>query len=284
MNVKAKDKPRRFHNGSRVILKQQIKSLLEHVGNEFKERNQAIILFLKDSGLRVGDLSNMNVGHYREAAMRQDEKGDRYAVFDEYTTEKTGALAFIHLGPESVDAVERYLAARESKGESLTSDTPLFVGRQGRMTSGSISQMLIRLASFVGDDGRKITGTSLRKFFQTSLEARGMNQNFIGKYNGRQALGSTKFYSQPEDVSGLLFETYVENYDGLRISEESDVRKLREREKAKDQKIKTLETRVSYLESVISEKEDPETLGNLFLSMLQNPTFRRKFKEITKED
>ncbi len=241
--VKARDKPARFHNGSQLILKKQIKGLLEHVGNEFRKRNIAIILTLKDSGLRVGDLSRMNVGHFRDTVIKGRD-GEDFAIFEAYTTEKTGAPAFIHLGPEAIEALDQYLETREIGHKS-----PLFVGRQGRMTSGSLSQVVIRLASFLGSDGRKITAHSIRKFFQTSLEARGINSNFVGKYNGRQATGSTGAYSLPEEVPGLLFDTYAKNYDALRLIKNGNVLELRTR-------IKELEAKDIQIEELRAENRE----------------------------
>jgi len=212
LTIKAKDQPTRIYNGQRVILPKQIRELYENVGAEFKHRNQALIMLAKDSGLRASDISLINVGDYLHAREVKNEAGERFKVFRPLRTKKTGAPAHIHLGPEAIRAVDRYLEERRREEGELSPDSSIFIQRGGgRATAHSISAQLKRLSVFLGSEGYKISGHSLRKFHKTRLEAK-MNEGWINKLQGKAA----SEYSHPEETEDLT-SAYVKAYDMLEI-------------------------------------------------------------------
>ena len=224
--LRAQDKPRVYHNGSRLILKDQLKELYDRVGEEHRRRNRAIVLSLKDSGLRVSDLRNLKVGQYLKAK-RVEQDGEIFAVLGPIPTIKTGAPAYPHFGPESVGAIDVYLEERKAEGEVNTED-PLFVNRYGKiLAASSMSTLIWKLADKL-DESSKISAHSLRKFFQTSMEMAGLPKNWIGKYMGKVVGDSTGVYSQPEEVEGLLTGRYIEAYPSLRIFGETSSKQLKE--------------------------------------------------------
>jgi len=64
LKIKAKDKPTGTNLGQRGIPASDIRKSLDHAGEEFRLRNRAMVLFLKDSGLRRSDLPLLNVSYF----------------------------------------------------------------------------------------------------------------------------------------------------------------------------------------------------------------------------
>jgi integrase len=238
--IKAKDQPIRIYNGQRVILPNQIREFYENVGAEFKYRNQALIMLAKDSGLRASDISLINVGDYIHAREVKNEAGERFKVFRPLKTKKKGLYAHIHLGPEAIRAVDRYLEERRREEGELSLDSPIFIQRGGgRATAHSISAQLKRLSVFLGSEGYKISGHSLRKFHKTRLEAK-MNEGWINKLQGKAA----SEYSHPEETEDLT-AAYIKAYDMLSIftSEAKEDAK-------RDRRIKELEAQLGRYKDI----------------------------------
>ena len=211
-SLRPREVPKTYYNGSRIILKDQIRELYERVGEEHRLRNRAIIMALKDSGLRISDLGSLDVGDYLKTK-RVVSDDEIFVVLEPFATVKTGAYAYPVFGPESVAAIDAYL---EERGAPALEE-PLFVSRHNtRLSPTSMSTMFWKLKDKL-DESRKISAHSLRKFFQTSMELSGLPKNWIGKYMGKMVGDSSRVYSQPEDLGDILEKKYIENYDALRV-------------------------------------------------------------------
>lgn len=203
-NLRRQEKPPTVYHGSRVITPEKIRKFYDSVGAEFRRRNRALILFAKDSGLRASDISKVNVEDYLMAEEVLNEAGERFKVFRPLQTQKNGQYAYIHIGPEAIKAIDDYLGERR--------EGPLFLNRDGeRLIRKSITNQILRLSSFLGKAGFKISAQSFRKFHRTQLEAK-MNEGWIKRLQGKAA----SEYSHPEQ-NGNLTEAYLGAYDVLRI-------------------------------------------------------------------
>jgi len=262
-SLKVKDQPRGQSNGQRRAKVDQIRRLYNYLSPEFGERNRALITFFKDTGLRSGDVAALTIGDYRRSRLiiRGEEK---FRVFDPFETEKSKVIAFIHCGPEAVEDLEVYLKDRARKnGGDLPDDWPLFAIRGGeRFSNGAVSNLIFRMAKHLGNDGRKISAHSLRKFHTTELEGE-MNSSWIAKLQGKSIGGGWRPYSHPEGDGesfdpDKLTEAYIKAYDVLRIrvsktqqDRERDL-KLSEQEK----KIKELEDQLRTREAQHEDTEE----------------------------
>lgn len=81
-------------------------------------RDKAIILLLSSSGLRVGGLVSLQLKH-----LTPNNKFDIYQI-DVYKKSKEAYTTFCT--PEARAAIDRYLDWRETLGEKLTPESPLF--------------------------------------------------------------------------------------------------------------------------------------------------------------
>ena len=249
LNLKASDLPKGESSGSRIVLREEILALWDACGGEFKKRNRAILMFLKDSGLRISDVVALTVGQYRGAKTIYNEFGEPFKVFEPIQTKKTGSLAFVHIGPEAIKAVDDYLRYREEREGPLPPGAPLFSTREGDfMQPDAITMVFNRLRRSLGREGYRISPHSLRKFHTTLLEAE-IPRHWLAKLQGKKVNDSMGPYSQPEFLPGTLTEAYMQAYHRIRVFKKGETdRKARE-------EVVRLQARIAELESRIKKME-----------------------------
>jgi len=263
LNFRAKEKPRGSVNGSWVVMPNQIRIMYDNMVFEYKTRNRAILMGLKDSGLRISDVSALDVGDYLGA--REVKVNDEiFKIFrDPAETQKMGINAYIHLGPEAVSEIDKYLNERRDMGDTLTGNSPLFMSDDGiRLSADAIKSFFMRMKKYLGDDGGKISAHSLRKFHRTMLEGAGMPESWVKKLQGKKS----SVYSHPEQTGQLTHDPenkrgYVDCYHAIRIFKEPEKR------------IKELEEEVKRLRSRDVEIEDLRRVvqhqGELILKLME---------------
>jgi len=276
LNMKRKGVSRVSVNGSALIQKAEIREVLTRPG-KYYERNLALGVAAKDTGGRVSDLSNMNVGHYLGAPIYHNKRGEPFKCFEHFI-QKTESMGIPHFGPEAIEGVDKYLEHRRGMGDSLEPDSPLFLNETGeRMTANTISVQFQRMTAKV-KGSKKLSAHSFRKFFQTSMEAAGMEPNWIKRILGKGGSGggngdSTFVYSLPNQLSvagepSQLTQKYMDSYDAIRIYDASSIKdvqdqvdKLRcenEELRASGGRVAELEAQVLRLAKVVEGLADRE--------------------------
>lgn len=206
------DKPRVVYSGSRRTTKDHIREFWDIFNPKFQTRNRAILMFLKDSGLRISDACALDVEHYRAAST----PAEGFRVFGPTVTQKTGDIAHIHIGPEAVRALDRYLKDRRTE--------PLFLNQYGRRLSPhSMSEIFgkVKRRRDLEEDFNNISAHSLRKYHYTLLPFR---EDWIRWLEGK----ATDVYVDGPKVT----RAYIDSYDELKVftSEEELRAKLKEEE------------------------------------------------------
>ncbi|MCX6648645.1 MAG: tyrosine-type recombinase/integrase [Candidatus Bathyarchaeota archaeon] len=283
--------------GRNLVTKDQISQVLDACGNEAKLRNRSLIMFLKDSGLRVGDAVSFNVEAYTSSQLVRNEAGEPFRVFDPSVTRKNKVLAFVVIGPEAVRAFDEYLGERSESG-TVPNDQPLFTvernqknARKGnRLSPDGGSEELRRLCAHV-KNGKRLGAHSFRKYFITSLESAGLTGNWIKRLCGKTIGGAMGQYSKPEDqpdtegkYPNALVAGYVRSYDRLRVFGNGQETK---------KKVESLEKQVqgltSFVESLGFTKDgkplklvEAEIEGQTVYSKPQTPA--EKSTELTPEE
>ncbi|SHO52990.1 tyrosine-type recombinase/integrase [Desulfopila aestuarii] len=118
-------------------------------------RDHALFVIGINTNLRASDLLSLTVGHIRDLPV-----GGEIVL----TEKKTGKPRRITANSEIVDAATRLLKHRQSTGEMLTDDAPLFVGQRGRLTVPTFSRMVKQWCGSVNLRGN-YASHSLRKTF-----------------------------------------------------------------------------------------------------------------------
>ncbi|MEJ2201202.1 MAG: tyrosine recombinase XerC [Desulfuromonadaceae bacterium] len=143
-------------------------------------RNRAIVELLYSSGLRVGELTALNLSSLdlAEGLVRVRGKGNKERI--------------VPVGRPAIAALEHYLDARGV----AAADAPLFLNhRGGRLTSRSVQRNLKRQLR----DGRLLkdaTPHTLRHSFATHLLDGGADLRAIQELLGHESLSTTQKYTQ----------------------------------------------------------------------------------------
>jgi integrase len=225
LRIRRGDYPKGESLGVKIATKQAILKALDHKKTRNKAETNAIILFLKDSGLRASDARLLNYDHISE----QLKNGSEFIPITRITQKvKTTAKTFI--GPEAIHALKEYLKARQQgtrrlPPETLTDKSPLFrtwslktVKRIPRNTLSNVVRNAFNRAN-----EPNMSAHSLRKYVQTNLEVAGINVNWIDQILGHKLINSRDAYSKPTDDQ--LREAYIKACKCLRVYPDLDTPK-----------------------------------------------------------
>jgi site-specific recombinase XerD len=219
------DYPTGDSNGVKRATKEAILKVLSNKHQRNKLTIKAIMLFIKDSGLRVSDVKRLNYGEIA----KQMENGETIIQIN-VITEKTNLLAKTFIGEEAIQALKEYIEARKRgskdnrhvKPELITINSPLFkVWTQGEVRRYSRHSLLsIMREAFASVNEDRMSAHSLRKKLQTDLEKAGINSNWIDQILGHQLINSRDAYSLPTDEE--LKEAYTKAYQYIRVYPETE--------------------------------------------------------------
>ena len=266
VRLKAKDLPQGDSRGSRAVPLDVIREASKHGGRELPHRNVAIVMHLKEWGPRLSDLGIITVGDYLGARARPtlNDLGEAFIAIKPERTVKEGILCRPHLGPESVEATDRYL---EVERPGAGRDEPLFMqwykvtGEPGPLSGNAAGQVVRRMIlEAAGQRAVEMGWTphSIRKTWSTLIQAGGMPESWAKYIQGK----ARDRYQVPEELSGpdgetLLMEAYVEAYDMIRLNREGlelreKVKRI-EAEKVEDRReLQYLRMRMDLLEQAVT--------------------------------
>jgi integrase len=209
-------------------------------------QKKALLLTLKDSGLRLGDALNLTIGDLEEALSTNMD-----FFYLSKLTEKTDSRAQTVIGFESLNALRDWYKYRKQQNEPLTKDSPIFrpyklrdenpnnkahkdpeknikIKSEMRLNPKSASTTLSRLFRKAGYPD--VTAHSLRKYHSTylALGENRLSEPMIVRLEGRNIGDSREFYKiyPAEEV----VSAYKANYHMIQITptESKTVQQLRE--------------------------------------------------------
>lgn len=173
----------------------------EEEGAPFPERDRAMFEMLYATGLRVSELSGLDLDDL--------DSGQRLAR----VLGKGGKERIVPYGEPAEEALRAYLPARaalraaaERRGDSGDDREPLFVNhRGGRLTSRSVARILKRRLREAGLPDR-ISPHALRHTFATHLLSAGADLRSIQELLGHASLSTTQKYTHVD--AARLMEVY----------------------------------------------------------------------------
>ncbi|MCI0469294.1 MAG: tyrosine-type recombinase/integrase, partial [Nitrospirae bacterium] len=160
-------------------------------------RDRAILELLYSSGLRVSEVSGLNIDDLKltEGMARARGKGRKER--------------FVPIGDKAIDAIKTYIVEMrlsKLKGTMLNSDEALFVNRKGtRLTDRQIRRIVVKYAKSAGIDGQ-IGPHTLRHTFATHLLMGGADLRVIQELLGHSSLSATQKYTHLD--IGHLIDVY----------------------------------------------------------------------------
>lgn len=189
-------------SGNSAWQTEDIKKMLEST-NQLK--NKAIIHFVASTGVRVGALTDLRLGHLRD----MPDNCKMVLIYEDSTEEYQTFLT-----PESSKALDNYLDERKQLGEILQNDSVLFkthftlvFSTPKPMSTKSIQSVILRAISNAGIRGQMKNGRyatqsahGFRKRFNTVLKLNNsVNDSAIEKMMGHK-----------NGVQGVYFQATTE--------------------------------------------------------------------------
>ena len=182
------------------LFKEQVKVLL--IPNEKKEiyaiRNQCIILLLLNTGMRVSEITNLDL-------LDVDIEEQTIRVFGKGSKER-----MVFFMPSVIPYLNKYL--NDIRNDLLLdkNDQAFFIGSKGtRITSRAIQQMLNNRAS-QANPPFKVTPHMLRHTFATSLLNNDVDLKIVQDLLGHSSLSTTQIYTHVSKAR--LQKVYAENH------------------------------------------------------------------------
>jgi len=137
-------------------------------------RDRAIVLTLLHTGIRVGELTGLNLNDLGATTLRVRGKGDRERI--------------VPLPPTARAAITAYLPTREEKHHPA-----LFTSRQGRISIRTVQRLVSRAASLA--DGPGAHPHKLRHTYATLLHQAGADILDISRILGHASVATTQIYA-----------------------------------------------------------------------------------------
>jgi len=218
-----------------IITREQLAEVFNASGSY---KYKAIIMFLKDSGLRIGDVASLKVEDLKTGQYSEDRQ---FYTF-ELKTQKTGAYANPVIGPEALEWLAKWNSWRAARAIPTGDKDALFCSTKrvpGYTRKGGVqiketvlgdfmdeSSIGVIFGQFVKKAGLKNTGISAhscRKYHKTYLEAGGCPTSWINKMQGRKGEGKGGIYTKPDP--NQLITMYRKAYGELRLFGREDIDK-----------------------------------------------------------
>jgi len=157
-------------------------------GDPFYTRNRAIVIFALNTGLRVSELTGLNVGDVLNGHIRRQLKV-RKAVA------KGKRERIIPLNEKAQEAIRDLLDFNEEKGYPQEKEDPLFVSSWGKRISSRQVENVIKQLKEDSEIDVDLTPHTLRHTFATRLLKRGANLRVIQRLLGHKNLATTQIYT-----------------------------------------------------------------------------------------
>jgi hypothetical protein len=247
---------------------------------------RAYISFFKDSGMSKADAIIVNVGDLEDF-----EKGEQWIHLNVYRgKEKVEYETF--LGPNAVRDLRAFFTLRESRGEKITKDSPIFIIDERPYTRMTIHALSTHLYRIHKRSGINFSSHRLRKFFETYM-ALTVRHPIVLKYwmghavRGKKSRDIESRYILPPtpeqlklykeaykniDLSGGTVEERVKAIEGIMGTMSDDqkdlmrkfgVTMMRKKEKVDESEEKTeRDAEEPNVQKIVSESELAENLAS----------------------
>ena len=159
--------------------------LLESIDGEFKTRDFCIIMLFLNCGLRVSELTGINLNDIKEETLRVIGKGGKERV--------------VYLNEATQRSIEVYLQERKKVTKISTKDEKaMFISRQGnRISTSTVKWLVKKYCSYAGLDS-KISVHKLRHTSATLMYKNGVDVKAVQEVLGHEHLNTTEIYTHAD--------------------------------------------------------------------------------------
>lgn len=172
------DSPRIKKSLPRYLDLEQSVNLLSNIEGMYAERDFCIITLFLNCGLRVSELTGMDLSDIREDHLRVLGKGNKERI--------------VYLNDACVEAINAYLAVRPK----ISGEKALFISRNNRRLSRSAVNLLVKKhISAAGIDSSKYSSHKLRHTAATLMLKNGVDVRTLQELLGHEHLNTTQIYT-----------------------------------------------------------------------------------------
>jgi integrase len=270
----------------RPYTRDEIVQILNECGGDL--RNRLIILLLSSTGMRMGAIHSLKVGHLTEIEFK---KSILYKV-DVYAGTRDKYYVFCNF--ECYDAIQNYLNSRKRSGEQIHSGSPLIreqfnkdnpftINAPRFLSEKGIEHLIENILKRSGARNKEVhLSHGFRKFFMTSCEKSGMKSINVKMLMGHN-IGVSGHYYEPSE-SDLLEDYLIHGSNQLTMDPTKRLQtRVKELETGQAQEIAQIKSRYDTLEA--KYKQEHEEWGTLkdqvnelrrMFSAIDNESLKRK--------
>ena len=159
--------------------------LLTHVDGPNAERDFCILTLFLNCGFRVSELVSANIGDISDRTLKVTGKGNKERI--------------VYLNDACVDALDRYIAVRETL-PIPKSERALFISRNHQRISVSTVKWLVKKhIAEAGLDPEKYSAHKLRHTAATLMYQNGVDVRTLQTVLGHESLNTTRIYTHVSD-------------------------------------------------------------------------------------
>ncbi|MBQ9980849.1 MAG: tyrosine recombinase XerC, partial [Oscillospiraceae bacterium] len=183
--VKDLDPPKQKKNLPRYLSLEESIMLLNSISGDNEERDYCIILLFLSCGLRISELTGLNIPDVHGDSIRVLGKGNKVRI--------------VYLSDVCRKAIDDYLVIRNGK-KSLDGNA-LFLSRlDRRLTSNGVHQMIKKRLLQAGLDPSLYSAHKLRHTSATLMLKNGVDVRVIQEVLGHEHLSTTEIYTHVENT------------------------------------------------------------------------------------
>lgn len=174
----------------KYLTEKEVEKVLSSFWEEdpFYTRNKTIVIFALNTGLRVSELTGLNVGDVLNGHIRRQLK-----VRKEVAKGKRERI--IPLNEKAQEAIRDLLDFNEEKGYPQEKEDPLFVSKQRKRLSSRQVENIIKQLKKDSDIDVDMTPHTLRHSFATKVYNKTGNLRIVQTLLGHSSIKTTEIYT-----------------------------------------------------------------------------------------
>jgi site-specific recombinase XerD len=168
-----------------LTLKESI-SLLDAVDGAHRERDYCILTLFLNCGLRISELTGLNLSDIQDDHLRVLGKGNKVRV--------------VYLNDACKDALRGYLQTRR-KVSGKAADALFLSGQNNRISRSTVHHLVKKYLSMAGLDASQYSAHKLRHTAATLMLQNGVDVKSVQEVLGHEHLNTTEIYTHIDNES-----------------------------------------------------------------------------------
>ena len=179
------DTPKPKKTLPRYLSLEECRQLLSAVDGKNKERDYAIICVFLNCGLRISEITGLNI---------TDVKNDHLRVFG-----KGGKERVVYLNDATTAAINNYMVIRNTTA-AIDRNALFLSNRRTRISRDSVHAMVKKTLKVAGLDSTKYSSHKLRHTAATLMLSNGVDVRTLQEVLGHEHLNTTQIYTHVDNA------------------------------------------------------------------------------------